>query len=144
MVSWSATNDFSVAVEKRRAVPTLRRSRSWSPSLWRRAVTESPPSAVTVTVTPMPITVTGHREADHRRGGTTIECGHVVRQWRLPVAVTCSDGFGFVAFRDRAAAGLSTTRKFSMLVSAASEQALAVGGEIRVIERLEPMRYSIT
>ncbi len=34
--------------------------------------------------------------------------------------VTCGDGFGFVAFRYRAAAGLSRTMKFSMLVSAAS------------------------
>ena len=42
-------------------------------------------------------------------------------------AVTCSDGFGFVAFRYRAGTGLSRTMKFSVLVSAASEHRLAVG-----------------
>jgi hypothetical protein len=42
-------------------------------------------------------------------------------------AVTCSDGFGLVAFRYSAGTGLSKTMKFSLLVSAASEHRFAVG-----------------
>jgi hypothetical protein len=50
-------------------------------------------------------------------------------------AVTFSEGFGFVAFRNWARTGLSRTMKFSVLISAASEQALTVGDQIRVTPR---------
>jgi hypothetical protein len=48
-----------------------------------------------------------------------------LRRWRL--AVLCSDGFGFVAFRYGAGTRLSRTMKFSVLIGAASEHHFARG-----------------